>query len=849
MPWWSSGSGEAPQAADRRVVQRLVEASRRAEVVALVNSARTEREVARVTADELCEALEAEIAVVVVTRPHRGERETIAWTGLSSEQAVAASADRLVTAALGSPLPEVHAGEDLLGVGARQLVLSPWTADSGRQVVIGVGRCYDQPYNPAEVALLQAVTPSVGHGLERSWLWEERDRHAGRQSALARAAKSVSSTLDGRTVLHNLCPEVKRALEADAVGVFAAGKGGELVAVAGTGLPQGAACPLEPVVRDVLRDGRPRSLQPFAEDPAMAGAKGSRTRMRSGLVAPIRPQDRVDGAVVVGFRGDRWIEREDVELLVAFADLAAVACRNAADHEAARRAAALDSLTGCLNHGAFRDRLNEEIDRAGRTGGSLALALLDLNGFKAVNDTLGHLRGDAVLREVAHALGRAVRSYDQVARYGGDEFALLLPSTDEETARAITDRALVALAALQLPERPAVSASAGLAFWRPGDDANGVIERADQRLLEAKRARRRAGTGEAEGPADAERDRDRLRRLATVGALGPRLARLHDQRLIVSTAGVELVAALGYEQCMLVRRERDGRLAVTAAADDRMSIDASGAPVPPAVPDAVRRCVAERRAVREAGPEAADLAVPVFVGGRLWGAVGVRASTADFDEDDAQLVQRVADHLGAALRTAELYDELEQAHLGTAAALAAALEAKDAYTADHADAVADLAVEVGRELGLGDAALREVRYGAIFHDIGKIAIPDVVLNKPGPLTAAELDLVRRHPVVGEEILAPVPFLAGVRRIVRHDHERWDGRGYPDGLRGEAIPLGARIVLVVDAYHAMRTDRPYRPAMTEAEARAELSRNAGSQFDPRVTRALLAVLWRRPATMA
>ncbi len=134
-----------------------------------------------------------------------------------------------------------------------------------------------------------------------------------------------------------------------------------------------------------------------------------------------------------------------------------------------------------------------------------------------------------------------------------------------------------------------------------------------------------------------------------------------------------------------------------------------------------------------------------------------------------------------------------------------------------------------------------MRYGAIFHDIGKIAVPDAILTKPGPLTAEEFSVIKRHPVVGEQILAPVPFLSGVRQIVRHDHERWDGAGYPDGLRGSQIPIGARIVFVVDAYHAMVSDRPYRRAMSEADARAELESNAGTQFDPDVVSAMTAAL--------
>ncbi|MFL5842689.1 MAG: HD-GYP domain-containing protein [Thermoleophilaceae bacterium] len=234
----------------------------------------------------------------------------------------------------------------------------------------------------------------------------------------------------------------------------------------------------------------------------------------------------------------------------------------------------------------------------------------------------------------------------------------------------------------------------------------------------------------------------------------------------------------------------------------------------------------------------------------------IRLYKQDFDEPEIALLDAVTKATGHALERAwltteriELVDRLEAAWLGTAEALAAALEAKDSYTADHASSIADLAVEVGTEFGLEGDALRDLRYGAIFHDIGKIAIPDAILNKPGPLTPAEFEVIKRHPIVGEQILAPVPFLEQVRRVVRHDHERWDGHGYPDGLKGRQIPIGARIVLVVDAFHAMVSDRSYRKGMSEESARIELRSNAGTQFDPDVVDAFLRVLDRRGGQLA
>ncbi len=208
-------------------------------------------------------------------------------------------------------------------------------------------------------------------------------------------------------------------------------------------------------------------------------------------------------------------------------------------------------------------------------------------------------------------------------------------------------------------------------------------------------------------------------------------------------------------------------------------------------------------------------------------------------------METVSDQVGAALRSASLFEQLERAYLGTAQALVAALEAKDAYTADHARSIVEHAERVGRRLGLDDAALRDLRFAAVFHDIGKIAVPEAILSKPGPLTPAEREVIERHTIAGEQILAPVEFLAGVRALVRHEHERWDGAGYPDRLAGEAIPLGSRIILACDALHAMTSDRPYRAALSHADAVEELRRHAGTQFDPRVVDALLATLDESP----
>jgi putative nucleotidyltransferase with HDIG domain len=187
---------------------------------------------------------------------------------------------------------------------------------------------------------------------------------------------------------------------------------------------------------------------------------------------------------------------------------------------------------------------------------------------------------------------------------------------------------------------------------------------------------------------------------------------------------------------------------------------------------------------------------------------------------------------------------LEQGYLDTIRSLAAAVDAKDPYTRGHAQRVAALSVEIGRELGLGRDALQALEYGGILHDIGKIGIPDAILAKRASLTEEEMDLVRAHPVVGAEIVAGVEFLKDALPAIRHHHERWDGGGYPAGLAGEAIPLVARIVNIVDTWDACTSHRPYQDALPADLVAAILDGLKGAQTDPRIHDALLAVLRRR-----
>jgi diguanylate cyclase (GGDEF)-like protein len=406
----------------------------------------------------------------------------------------------------------------------------------------------------------------------------------------------------------------------------------------------------------------------------------------------MRWDGKLRGALCVSFRDVRHVAQEQLAALEAIAELAVVACRNAEAYQTACTAASTDALTGLLNHGALQVRLREEIARAARDGHPLSCVLIDLDDFKRVNDEQGHLAGDELLRRVAAALHAELRPYDCAARYGGDEFALLLPGTDEEAARAVAERVREELHGSAEAARPAVRCSVGIAAWGAGMGADDLLAQADRGLLLAKR------TGK----------------------------------------GRVAIATLDTQQ----------ELARLAASD--------GSPV---------------------------------------------------------AVQ----------------------------ALAAAIETRDHYFQGHSELVVRLATRVAMLMGLPADAVERIGHAALLHDVGKLAVPHEILGKGGTLDADEWDVMTEHPVLGERILRRLPQLAAIAPIVRHEHEHWDGSGYPDGLAGARIPLASRIILACDAYAAMTTSRPYRPARPQDAAIAELRARAGTQFDPDVVAALLDVL--------
>jgi PAS domain S-box-containing protein len=212
-----------------------------------------------------------------------------------------------------------------------------------------------------------------------------------------------------------------------------------------------------------------------------------------------------------------------------------------------------------------------------------------------------------------------------------------------------------------------------------------------------------------------------------------------------------------------------------------------------------------------------------------------------FSEAEIRMLEGVAEIGGTAIQRARLHHNLEEAYLQIVVALAGAVDARDTYTSDHSERMAHWAETMAQAMGCDEDEVQDIRRAARLHDIGKIGIPDSILLKPMALSETEWAVMRRHPLIGADILMSVQRMRGVAALVRHHQERWDGTGYPDALNGEEIPLGARILAVVDAYSAIIDERPYKHARTHAEAIAELRRCSGTQFDPRVVEVFCQVV--------
>lgn len=254
----------------------------------------------------------------------------------------------------------------------------------------------------------------------------------------------------------------------------------------------------------------------------------------------------------------------------------------------------------------------------------------------------------------------------------------------------------------------------------------------------------------------------------------------------------------------------------------------------------------EKHPLSKSGGAPAAVSVPLKAKGKVVGVLNVseKADGGNFTKDDLDLLVHFARQAAVAIENAELYREIRSLFDGMINALAVAIDARDPYTRHHSERVSRWATEIAEEMGLSAQEIEAIRYAALLHDVGKIGIPESVLLKPSRLSADEFSLIQKHPTVGAQIVGTVEEFRHVIPYIYHHHERFASGGYPEGIGGEDIPIGARIIAVADTYDALTSDRPYRKALSPEEAVWELKRAAGSQLDPEVVRVFLEILRRR-----
>jgi putative nucleotidyltransferase with HDIG domain len=233
---------------------------------------------------------------------------------------------------------------------------------------------------------------------------------------------------------------------------------------------------------------------------------------------------------------------------------------------------------------------------------------------------------------------------------------------------------------------------------------------------------------------------------------------------------------------------------------------------------------------------------PLIAEGEVIGILGAdrREASKHLSMDDTEFLSIFANNIATVFLRARLDEELKTSYVSAVRALVQAIEEKDTYTRGHSERVSRIAVEVARQLGLPEMEIEYLRFGSILHDVGKIGIPESIVRSPKPLTDAEFKIIQKHPLKGVEILQPISFIQNHMYLIRNHHERWDGRGYPDKLSGEDIPLGAQIVATADAFDAMTSSRPYRKGMPPKQAAREINKSIGTQFSKKVAEAFLEV---------
>lgn len=607
---------------------------------------------------------------------------------------------------------------------------------SGRPagVMAALSYAHDFAYSERDLKVMETAASQVAVAIENARLFTQEQRRSHYLEFLNNVSKAAISSQDSELMLADIIGQIQQNFSFDHVGIGVLDyTTNEIEIKAETGTSERALFKRLPLGYGII--GRvARASDTVLLQNLNSGDPHSQTLLpqaRSVLCVPIAYGDSLLGVLNVESLKENAFLPQEVLILRTLADLLATALNNAFVFQKIQQQSITDSLTGIKTRRFFLDGLQSEWNRASRAGRPFSLVLVDLDNFKQVNDTLGHLEGDLVLARVARVLEQKCRQSNVVARYGGDEFVILMPETSLKEGEVLAERLRLWLCTDPMLNDRHITGSFGLAAYPiHGATAEEVLRVADAGMYVSKHGGgNRVST--AEQMVDAEE------------------AVLRRQLLGTYVQG-------------FVQREHTG-------------------------------------------PESAEELISTL------------------KKLSAQIV------------------DAREPLMNAIDALTRAGETREVHSAGHGDFVGRYVEAIGRALGMDEAEVGELGYAARIHDVGKIIVPEKILCKPTSLTVEEFYLVKMHTAVGSQIAATIPAGENISRIVRHHHERMDGSGYPDHLRGEEIPLGARIVGVAGPFVSMLTERPFAPARTLPDAVRELEANSGTQFDPEIVRVFIEVL--------
>jgi diguanylate cyclase (GGDEF)-like protein/putative nucleotidyltransferase with HDIG domain len=612
--------------------------------------------------------------------------------------------------------------------------------------VMAVHSPKEHVFDSGHVEFLRVLASEAGIAIENARLFEEEQKKSRQLTLINNVSSHAITSLDPDEMLAKIAAEMEKHLGYDHIGIALLDYSAkELVVQAEAGARREAVGRRvllgEGLVGQVARSSQTAIVREVTTtSPRLILADSV-----AGVALPVTYGEQFLGILYVESAESCDFPDADVTLLRTLADLFAGALHNALTFQKAQEQAITDGLTGVKTHRFLMEALSAEWKRSTRANRPLALVLMDLDRFKFVNDFYGHLEGDVVLQRVGHILEQNCRRSDVVARYGGDEFVILMPETSVEQARQLANKLRGWIASDPLLRDKNITASFGIAaFPVHGSTPQELIQIADSSMYLSKHQGGNLVSSAEQGDPN---DRKRWKKDVLEAYLGVTLKRLF------STG-------------------------------------------PEAFEEIYRRLEQFTRSLREQGGDAAGESLPPAV-------------------------------------------------VETVTSLAFAIDAKDHYTQGHSQKVSAYAVMIAQALGQTPAEMEEIRLAGLLHDIGKVGIPEAILNKSGPLDAAEWETMKTHTDLGARILEPLKPMGRIREMVRHHHEFYDGTGYPLRLEGDQIPYGARVIAIADAYDTITSERTYKKARTPEDAFAELERCAANQFDPEIVRVFVDTMRRAP----